>query len=86
MISGHVGHSPSQRNAPRLQPQSESQLFSGSGLTKGDPETIAIANDEFTSSVKRVVQILNNFGFAIKSVSQHIDIVNVRIKIEFTSA
>jgi DNA segregation ATPase FtsK/SpoIIIE-like protein len=55
-------------------------------LAEGNPESVAIADDEFTHTVKRVMQVLDDFNFAVDVASQRIDVVNMRIEIDFASA
>jgi hypothetical protein len=62
------------------------RLFALLRLAEGNPESVAIADDEFTHTVKRVMQVLDDFNFAVDVASQRIDVVNMRIEIDFASA
>jgi hypothetical protein len=53
------------------------------GLAEGDPEAVAIANNEFAHSVKGLVQVFDYVGFSIEPLAGCIDVIDIDVEVEF---
>jgi len=48
-------------------------------LPECNPETVAVADNEFPHTIERVVKVFNDLGFAIEAEAQTVHIINMGI-------
>src|SRR6185369_13307031 len=56
-----------------------------SRLSKRNPESIIVANDELPHAIKRVIRNLHNWNPVLKVVMQLVHILHMQVQINFTA-